>query len=306
MPSNPDAITPTRCAEFAEQLETAIARLRGYGVSLADDSRLPSAAAELRRTALAGAFPEDGAARRSLLSALRDATEWSAISEALRPPIEGEFLGDLCRAVRGSLVPPPGEILEPLQLQAQLFFGALLVQDGRPLGAPTKRGQPDFIIHDGLLAHGIEVKAPESEAGLRRAVRKADRQLTRLSGGGMAVLDISLLVQPALGGWESPDGTDVWLQERLRQIVSPLKVTLREEVERRGSWERGRGITASCLIARVQHWLGEVPGSAMWVAWRRYYRTHGTLAFWRATMLGDRVEGALRQVKPDLEIAWEK
>lgn len=158
-----------------------------------------------------------------MLHALRDAAEWHMITTVIDPPVGGGLLTDLQRAVGGSLVPRHGENLTPLQLQSQFFFGAFLVQDGHPLGAPTREGLPDFVFRDGLRYHGIEVKAPDSRRGLLAAVRKADKQLGRLSEGGLVVVDVSLLVQAQLGTWETGDGTDAWLQDQLGKIIKPHK-----------------------------------------------------------------------------------
>jgi hypothetical protein len=178
------------------------------------------------------------------------------------------------------------------------------------LGVPTIAGQPDFAIPNGLLYHGIEVKAPTSERGIENVVKKADVQLGRLSGGGLVVIDLSVIVAKRLDPNQGPlRFMPDEIQERIEAEMQALKERVRSLVLRRTSWERGRGVTASVIVTRVIHWHiingYAVPGSALAAAWRRYYRTRGSLAFWRATWLGDIIEASLRARVPDLKIRWD-
>lgn len=302
-------MTIQQCVDFLTGLDEAIALLVAARVTVSKKGRLFAARRVLERVINAGAFPVDEAERKELLIALRDASEWKLIATSLGESVEGEFVLDLQRAVAGPLLPDePGG--EPQELQSQLFFGAVLAQDGRFLGVPTGSGLPDFIWPNGTLCHGIEVKSPSAIRGIQRGVATADAQVGRLSGGGMVVMDVSYLLPNALSA-ERPllinDHTVV--REKVGLELQPLKDELRRRVATRGSWEQGRGVTASALVARVHHWQdaenGGGPASAMAVAWRRYYSTYGTLAYWRATALGERVGEALRLLMPDLEVKWE-
>jgi hypothetical protein len=303
-------ITNYQCDSRADLLDKAISKLVSLGVPVHSQSRLPIASAYLREIGCRTKFPTKVTERKKLLAALRDAAEWHLITISLGGSVTGEFLQDLRGAVAGALVPrAPGN--QALQLQAQLFFGAILVQDGKALGAPTTGGFPDFAWKNGTLVHGIEVKAPSASGGVSRAVRTADSQLLRYSGGGMLVLDASLLLDTALAASNRlRAGSASEVEMSVKKELAPLKSELRQQVRRRGSWRRGRGITATALVARVHYWESSegvaCPASTMAVAWRRYYQHRGTLAYWRATALGDRVGSALKSVVPDLSVKWEE
>ncbi len=297
--------TPRRCGEFADRLQDAIDRLAAAGMSVPSASRLPSAVRALSRVAKTDAFPTADQKRTELLDAIRDAAEWPLISMVYKDALLGTVKEDMRRAIKGKLGSRTGP---SLQLQAQLFFGAILRQDGKPIAAPVNQGLPDFIISDGNLAHGVEVKAPFARSGLSRAVSKARTQLKRPSGGGMLVIDASALIESDLAALEVNPPNYATLESTVNNSFDELVGAVRMLVPTPGPWRRHQGIVVTVFVARAHAWIptlaGPRPASVIAAVAERYFRASGSLTYLRATMLRDRIGTGLKATWPNVDLNW--
>jgi len=95
-------------------------------------------------------------------------------------------------AIRGS--PAKDEVTRtPYQFQSQLWMAAILTAGGISVTPiPTNNEvTPDYLLDIAGTAYALEVKRPESDAGINTCIRKARKQLASLGIRGGIALDIS-------------------------------------------------------------------------------------------------------------------
>ncbi len=195
-------LTADVCRPMAGFLEEAIARLKAWEVRVLDVSRLEQERQLLLNVAAKGHYPRDPAQLRLIAHALRDAHEFRCISACMPKARVEQIAKELQRAVGGTPDRRPGS-REAYQYQTQFWVGAIL-GFGRvtPIIPPTSpRRSPDYLVRNGTLFHGVEVKRPQTPEGAVRQMLSGSQQLAAAKVGGAVVVDVSDFI--------APEGTEI-------------------------------------------------------------------------------------------------
>ena len=284
-------------------LEEAIADLRRWGLRVPELGRLQAHLKTLRGVQDAGEFPLDSGRRTVVAHALRDASDFAAIAIALEPARMEAIATELARTMGGT--PHQSERgREAYQFQSQFFCGAVMSAAGVYLRASTGAGPyPDFVVDNGTLRHGIEVKRPESSRGVERGLRSAATQLAAVDGG-MVVMDLSDglqsdLVLPVQKG----EGFHAWHSETDSRFRASVR-TVTELVGRR-AFSNATHVLSVGFFARgwLWHEVGPSGGPALPEFFGRFYvetlaQPAGTLMWHRGEFLCGTFELGLQNLMP--------
>jgi hypothetical protein len=136
-------------------------------------------------------FPGDEESLIRSALAIRDALEFSQIARALGRERTKALFGDLKQAVGGA-IDHDDYVRTPYQYQSQLWIGAMLAAGGHGPRVPRATGMsPDFLLENGVSWYGIEVKRPNTRAGVRSVFDKAVEQLREYGVKGAVIVDAS-------------------------------------------------------------------------------------------------------------------
>jgi hypothetical protein len=185
-------LTPQVCGFLADELEHVIKKLRGWNIRVLDVSRLARHSKVLRQISLDGAYPRDPEKLRLAVRALLDAHEFRYILPCLTDDQVPHFAKQLQLAIGGSVDRDELDRM-PYQYQTQFWVGAALAFAGVQPMIPAESGRksPDYVIENGTIHYGVEVKRPRSAASCEKAVVDAVRQLRSAKVGGAVVVDIT-------------------------------------------------------------------------------------------------------------------
>ncbi len=174
----------------AQRLDDVVSIFDGWGIRVVDSNRLRESSRLLRRVYAAGAFPTTRDELLRISHAVRDATEFIEIGDALPQERLRPLAVDLQQAVGGAL---GRGSTKASQYQTQLWIGAMLAYSGANVGIILNAvGQsPDFVISNGTLSYAVEVKRP-NEFRADQIVSKANKQISASRyHGGVIVVDLT-------------------------------------------------------------------------------------------------------------------
>lgn len=296
-------LTPDRVGDALEALRFAIREIERLGVEVPDHSRLAQHITLLESLDGAETYPDEPGQRSAIASALLDAAQFSLVASVLPEDGREALILDLGRSIKGSQVRASEESAEPYQFQSQLVFGALMVAAGHDVRVPTGQGMPDFVIPDGTLTHGVEVKRPTSRSKVSRVLRKAADQIAGTGGRGLVVLDGSdLLGTSGSEVVERDSGRDRFrarFEQEFRGLVDEVVGIIRQP-DSTAPRPRFESVAALTVMGTGWLWItsekvpGGWPESRAFFHGRRLYNVHD-LTFHRGTMLLDMVEDAIRK-----------
>jgi hypothetical protein len=178
----------------------------------------------LRRIHAAGVFPSDRDELLRVSHAVRDATEFVEIGDALPPEALHPLAADLQRAVGGSLGRGG---TSAVQYQTQLWVGAVLAHSGAQVGVILNAlgSRPDFVVEKGTMKYPVEVKRPRTFRA-ERIISEANGQIvaSRCHGGAI-VVDLTDCIDQnsavTVGDDAHPNDTSLKLEaERLTKKLS--------------------------------------------------------------------------------------
>ena len=295
-------LVPERLATVADHLDEAIDEIRSWGVRIGNDSRLPHASRLLRNVAASGQFPSATAELSLVAEALRHAQEFVEVANVLPKDPISSLHQALQIAVGGELRPVDSTTGPHLQLQTQLWVGAMFAHSEAEVGVLAQPGNgknPDFIISNGTLRYAVEVKRPNGVLDAHNIVRKAARQIRHPQfHGGVIVVDLTDCIDPNLRHrvGRGPDDFREVGDEVINLLETlHIKVFDDESEMLRLRREHVFGIIAFC---RAAYWnLDDLiqPHLIRHVGVRRYWRRdHRTLRAHRARWLTDLVDKGIR------------
>ena len=302
----PQIIRPTDLDQPIRVLGEVISDFERWELRVPELGRLRRHMRVLTAVAQAGEYPSSVEDRAEVANAIRDASEFNAIAGALTDKRVEAIALELKRAMGGT-----GHQLErqrqPYQFQAQYFFGSIMAFSGAQLQvAGGGHSYPDFVVDNGTLRHGIEVKRPEGLGGVERGIRDSAKKLG-LVDGGMLVIDASELVaadQLDVVGSEV-DGFVHW-KERTQPSFAKAVRLVRHTHAKGGV----ASITASAVFARGWLWREDPdnPGKSLPEFHARFYcetltRPRGTLRWHRAKFLCRLLETGLQEVGPIVQVS---
>lgn len=223
-PPPPDKIpTAERMADLADRLTHAIAVIAKWGIQV-DASRLIDAKRLLRDVAAAKSFPESHDELVKIAHAARDAQEFAEISGML----PDEPIPPVATALRDATTDrtPKDSPLRPYQAQAELWVGAMLSCATDFVGSPLDHGRPDYVVRQGNMQYGIEVKRPQSADRILRGASKGSKQLRPWTDdyhGGALVMDLTDCLEPGLAttfhcGVPNLDLAQKWMGKQMRRL----------------------------------------------------------------------------------------
>ena len=259
-PPPPERIpTPERMAELADRLREAIAAIEKWGISLDPVSRLKETEHLLRDVAAAGSFPASHDGLVEVAHAARDAQEFSDISgmlpekplhpvaTALKNATQVESSEDEWSEIGGA----------PFQFQSELWVGAMLSCAADFLAVPLQRGWPDYIVTEGNMKYGVEVKRPRSARRVRRLASKGAKQLLvpiENYHGGALVMDLTDCLGSGMGVTLDPGPPNLQpAQEWIAGQMRKLHRAIYHDASGRLRIDRSH-IFSVTVVARSVHW----------------------------------------------------
>lgn len=258
-PPSERILTPERMAGLADRLKEAIAAIEEWGISLDPASRLKETEDLLRDVASAGSFPVSHDGLVEVAHAARDAQEFAEISgmlpekplrpvaRALKNATQVELSDDEWSEIGGA----------PYQSQSELWVGAMLSCAADFLGVPHRPGWPDYIVTEGNMKYGVEVKRPRSARRVRRLASKAAKQLQvpiENYHGGALVMDLTDCLGSGMGVTLDPGPPNLhpaqkWIAGQMRKLHRAIY----DDSAGRIRIDRSH-IFCVTVIARSVHW----------------------------------------------------
>ena len=224
-PPPPEKImTAERMADLADRLIEALAAIEKWGIDVDAISRLREGERLLRDVAAARAFPQSHDELINVAHAARDAQEFAEISGMLPDEPIPPIAIALWDATTDQA--PKASLLRPYQAQAELWVGALLSCAADFVGSPLRPGRPDYIVREGNMEYGIEVKRPQSADKILRRASKASQQLqlrTPNYHGGALAMDLTDCLEPAIAttlasGSPNLHAAQEWIGRQMRKL----------------------------------------------------------------------------------------
>ena len=245
--------------DLANRLEEAIVRITGWGVSIHPAGRLHKAVRLLRKVSSANSFPESHENLIRVAHAARDAQEFAEIGGMLPDgPLHPVAIA-LKKAVKGKLS-KTGDV--PHQFQSELWVGAMLTCTGTTVHSLPGPAHPEYLVTNGNMGYGIEVKRPIRSTKVRRRVYEGVKQLdlgtSRLAGttyhGGALAIDLTdcLAPQAATTLETGPPNLVVaqtWVASQMQDLHRIVYDGSAQRIVARCSH-----IFALAVIARLIHW----------------------------------------------------
>ena len=254
-PPPPDKIlTAERMADLADRLQEAIAAIESWNIVIRPESRLRATEAILRDVGAAGVFPESHESLVRAARAARDAREFIEITGMLPEtpmPSIAEAL-KIATMDEMSRISPRSS-----QFQGELWTGAMLSFATDFVGSPLRAGRPDYIVANGNLEYGVEVKRPQTEGKVLKRAAKAVKQLrlrTPNYHGGALVMDLTDCLDPAIAttldsGPPILRTAQEWIGRQMRR----LHRSIYDDSRKRIRIDR-KHIFSVTVVARVMHW----------------------------------------------------
>lgn len=286
-------LTPDLCKHMAGFLGDAITKLRAWNVRVLDVSRLEVERRLLLDVATRGCYPHNPAQLRQIAHALRDAHEFRYISASMPEARIEQLVKELQRTVGGT---PDRRSCkrEAYQYQTQFWVGAILgFGNVRPIIPPTSsRRSPDYLLRNGTLSYGVEVKRPETPEGAERQMLSGARQLASAGVGGAVVIDISDCLAPeateVIHGNES-DSAELESAQTFQAIATRLE-QLAFDDDRNQPRAEFLPATVMVVMASVFRWrLDDLryPDLIKLCRFAAFWKNRNTLAYHRTLWLRD-------------------
>jgi hypothetical protein len=152
--------------------------------------------------ARAKSLPPDAIDDGTVVNAFRSALDFVEIAKLMPAELTSRDLGDYALALGGSLREDE-ENRQPYQYQSAFWFGTVLHRAGLApqVPKPPRKGagpNPDYLVHNGTMCYGVEVKRPGNWRGLSAIhIPKALTQLAAHSAAGAVVVDVTDIVANA-------------------------------------------------------------------------------------------------------------
>jgi hypothetical protein len=183
---------PSGLSLLASKLGEAIEIIRSWRIRVPEPSRLPVASRLLEQIATRSSYPSDPAQLNRIANSIRIAFDFYHITRVLPEERIAVVAEDLRRALKGTVddVGPT----EANRAQSQVLMAAVMAAGGLKPGAPRTGGgvTPDYVTQVGTLSFAVEIKRPESLAGLKAKIDEAIGQLAAIdTAGGVLVIDVS-------------------------------------------------------------------------------------------------------------------
>lgn len=163
------------------------------GVRVPKSGRLRDALQTIERVAASGTLPITKREQLKFAEAMSDAGELYEIGHILPARPSSQVVGELGKLMKGSL----GDLHAnkgPRRFQSQFWLATILHRGGyRPRVPPDKgTGAPDYLIDEGTMTYGAEIKRPDSSKSAKAAVYEAAAQLRDYGVKGAVMLDLSV------------------------------------------------------------------------------------------------------------------
>ena len=247
-------LTAAHMGLLAQRFDDAIRVFDQWDIRVHRSSRLRECSRLMRHIHSVGAFPADRDELLHISNAVRDATEFIEICDALPAERLRPLAVDLQSAVAGKIGQGASRAA---QYQTQLWIGAMLAYSGTNvgilLGADGKN--PDFLVTNGTLRYAVEVKRP-SRFRARRIISEANDQITaRHYHGGAVVVDLTDCIDRTLAVSIGSDPLEV--DTPLKREAMRLTRELSEEIydyESRRLYPNRAGIFGLVTTGRTIHW----------------------------------------------------
>jgi hypothetical protein len=184
--------TPSGLSIVASKLDESIEIIKSWRIRVADSSRLPSASRLLHRSSALSAYPEDAGQLVRIGNAIRVGFDFYHITRTLPDERVAVVAEDLRRSLNGTLDDTGPTAAH--RAQSQVLFASIMAVGGlRPAAPTTAAGStPDYVVRVGTLTFAVEMKRPESLAGLQAKMDEAIDQISAMdSAGGVLFVDVS-------------------------------------------------------------------------------------------------------------------
>lgn len=247
-------LTAANMGFLAQRFDDAVGVLDQWNIRMHRSSRLRECSRVMRHIHSVGAFPTDREELIHVSHAVRDATEFIEISDALPAERLRRLAVDLQSAVAGQIGQGASRAA---QYQTQLWIGAMLAYSGTNVGVliGADGKNPDFVVTNGTLRYAVEVKRP-SRFRARRIISEANDQISaRHYHGGAIVVDLTDCIDPllAVSIGNDPLETDTPLKHEAMRLTRELSEEI-YDYESRQMYPNRAGIFGLVTTGRTIHW----------------------------------------------------
>jgi hypothetical protein len=247
-------LTAANMGLLAQRFDDAVSVFDEWGIRVHKSSRLPECSRLMRHVYSMGAFPADRDELLRVSHAVRDATEFIEISDALPAERLRPLVVDLQSAVGGGIGQGASRAA---QYQTQLWIGAMLLYSGTDVGVLLSAAgkSPDFVVANGTLRYAVEVKRP-SHFRARRIISEANDQITSHHfHGGAIVVDLTDCIDQTLSVTvgSSPNEDDTPLKREAMRLTRELSEQIYDYAGKRTHPNR-TNIFGLITTARIIHW----------------------------------------------------
>ncbi len=247
-------LTAANMGLVAQRFDDAVSVFDQWDIRVHRSSRLRECSRLMRHVYSVGAFPADRDELLRVSHAVRDATEFIEISDALPAERLRPLAVDLQTAVAGGIGQGASRAA---QYQTQLWIGAMLAYSGTNVGVLLEADgkNPDFIITNGTLRYAVEVKRP-SKFRARRIISEATGQITsRHYHGGAIVVDLTDCIDPtfAVRVGRNPHEDDTPLKREAMRLTRELSEQI-YDYEGKQLYPNRTGVFGMVTTGRTIHW----------------------------------------------------
>jgi hypothetical protein len=247
-------LTAANMGLLAQRFDDAVNVFDQWGIRVHRSSRLRECSRLMRHVYSMGAFPADRDELLRVSHAVRDATEFIEISDALPAERLRPLVVDLQSAVGGGIGQGASRAA---QYQTQMWIGAMLAYSGTNVGVVLNAAgkSPDFVVTNGTLRYAVEVKRP-SQFRARRIISEANDQITpRYFHGGAIVVDLTDCIDQTLsvsvGSNPYEDGTP--LKREAMRLTRELSEQIYDYAGKQ-TYPNRTGIFGLITTGRIMYW----------------------------------------------------
>jgi hypothetical protein len=245
-------LSPSACAALAAAVDDAIEAFSKWQIPTGVNSKLLKARKCLLKVAEQDSYGTTQTDLIETAKAILLANDFYVISRTLTESRADPIAKELEIALRGPLSEIETENRNAFDILSQFWFGTVLAFSGlHPAVPDSKKTKPDFLVYEGTLVFGVEIKRPQSPSSAVRALSSAASQLRKYGEPGIIVLDVTRSVSAeALILYRGSLSARQLMKSRFDRLASQLF----ETVENNSDSDKFDRIVVLVVFARFFNW----------------------------------------------------